>query len=129
MLRQRILFALAIAAAVAVELLAKGPWAHAVWAPVAIMFFTDLEGVFDTKKAIAAIPQRVRILLGAGGALGVELLADGKWAHAVWAPVVLMLYSDMRKVLWLPEAPAPARAAPEPQAESSEAVTPLDKPR
>lgn len=130
-IKQKLLFVLGVGTAVAVEMLTKGPWAHAVWAPVAITLFTDLEGVFDAKKAIAAIPQRVRLLLGAGGALSVELLAQGRWAHAVWAPVAIMLFTDIKEVLGLPATtPVPAvTVAPSAQPDSSESVTPIERPR
>lgn len=128
-LKQKILFLLGVASALAVELLTKGPWSHVVWAPAAIMLFTDLAGVVDTKKAIAAIPQRVRMLIAMGVAVSVEILAKGRWAHAVWAPMAIMLFTDMRDVLGIPQpATAPAIAPPAPPADNTETVTPLDKP-
>ncbi len=127
--KQRILFAAGIAAAIAVELLAQGPWAHAVWAPVAIMLITDLGGVSDPKKQISVIPHRVRLILGASAATAVELLSEGKWAHAVWAPTMIMLLANFRKVVGLTPVAAIAAAPPASELDSSEAKTPLDRPR
>ena len=44
------------ATAVAVELLAKGHWAHAVWAPLVIAFLTDKERVLNGGTLIAPVP-------------------------------------------------------------------------
>lgn len=48
--KHRLLFLLGLVSATAVEILAKGPWAHAVWAPTLIMLFTDFP------KAVAPSP-------------------------------------------------------------------------
>jgi hypothetical protein len=95
-----------------------------------LMLLTDFEGVVGTKAVVASLSQRVRFLLGTGGAVAVELLAQGKWAHAVWVPTAVMLVTDIEKVLGgttTPEAPAAAPAsAPTP---TDETVTPIDKPK
>lgn len=118
--------AIGISATVAVEILAKGNWAHAVWVPVALMFATDFQKVFGSSEVGQILSsQRVRFLLGAGAAVGVELLAKGPWAHAVWVPVAAMLFTNIEQVF----APAMTAAAAPPEATaSSEAITPNEKP-
>jgi hypothetical protein len=134
-LKQRILFSitfiLGVASAAVVELLTSGPWSHVVWAPTAVMLFTKIDGVIDAKKMITAIPHRVRILVGVGLALSVEILAKGSWSHAVWAPTAIMLFTNLDKIFKTPLAPKldVATASPPPLPDSSEAITPLDKPR
>jgi len=39
------------------------------------------------------------LVAGLLAAVGVELLAKGPWAHAVWAPTVLMLITQLQKAL------------------------------
>lgn len=126
--------AFGIASAVAVEILAKGNWAHAVWVPVALMFATDFQKVFagdEVRQLLTS--QRVRFLLGTGAAVGVELLARGPWANAVWVPVVAMLFTNMEQVFT--PAASPSAAAVAAKAEltaeaksTEETVTPNERP-
>jgi hypothetical protein len=45
-MNHRISLTVGLAATVAVEILSKGPWSHAIWVPVLIMLITDLRKVF-----------------------------------------------------------------------------------
>lgn len=85
-----------LAATVAVQVLAGGHWSHAVWAPSLIMLAVPLTKQVDGVSL--ATKKKVLIALGLASAGGVELLAQGRWAHAVWAPTLLMLFTDLVKV-------------------------------
>jgi len=130
--KQRLLFAAGVASAVAVEVLAKGPWAHAVWAPVLMMFFTDFEQVTGIKNVVPHLSERVKFLIGAGCAGLVEWLAGGHWAHVVWLPTILAMFTDLEKVVGgdpLASAPlTPAAAPPAVSSKPDDTVTPLDRP-
>ena len=65
---------------------------------------------------------QILVVLGLAAAVAVEVLAKGRWAHAVWAPTAIMLLTERAK-LWTgvappaPDAPAPT-PAPAPEAKT-----------
>lgn len=94
--KHSILLALGLASTIAVQVLAGGHWSHAVWAPSLIMLLTSLTR--QTGIVSPATKRIVMLMLGTGSAIGVQVLAKGPWAHAVWVPTLLMLGTDLVKV-------------------------------
>lgn len=85
-----------VGSAVVVEVLSKGSWAHAVWAPSLIMLVTRLEKVLGSGWN----PKEKHTLLlavGIGSTIAIQILAGGPWAHMVWASSLSLLFTDLNK--------------------------------
>ena len=53
---------------------------------------------------------RITLVLGLACATALEFLAKGPWSHAVWAPTLIMLFTDIQKVITGKSPPGPAGA-------------------